>query len=121
MTSMTMRVARGAGGEVRHVPTAFTPPARKGGAKKRHVPDPIKTNGESAAEEIRLLLERLERLHEEKQGIADDIRDVEAEAKGRGYDPAALNAIRKIRLKRKEEYQEESAIRELYMQHLGML
>lgn len=122
MNMMTMRMARGPGGELRHVPAPFTAPApAKRGRKARHVPDPVKTNGEAAAEELRLLLERLERLHDEKQGIADDIRDVEAEAKARGYDPVQLNAVRKIRLKKREEYQEASAILELYMQTLGML
>lgn len=117
----TMRIVRGAGGETRHVPTPYIPPARGTKAKKRHVPDPIKTNGESAAEQARLFVERLERLHEERDGINDDIKDVMAEAKGTGFDPHALEAIRKIRRKKKEEYQEESAILELYMQHFGML
>jgi uncharacterized protein (UPF0335 family) len=122
MNMLTMRTVRDAGGMVRHAPAIFLPAApTKRGKKARPVPDPIQTNGEGAAEEVRLLLERLERLHEEKRGIADDIRDVEAEAKGRGYSAAALNAIRKIRLKAKEEYQEETAILELYMQNLGML
>lgn len=117
----TMRIVRGAGGESRHVPTPYIPPVRGTKAKKRHVPDPIKTNGEVTAEELRLLLERLERLHEEKSGIADDIKDVLAEARGRGFDGSALNRLLKIRKKRKEDFQEEEAILEVYMQSLGML
>lgn len=117
----TMRTVRGAGGEIRHVPTPYIPPARGAKAKKRHVPDPIKTNGETTAEELRLLLERMERLYEEKRGISDDIKDVLAEAKGRGFDATALNKLLKIRQKKKEEFQEEEAILELYMQTLGML
>ena len=117
----TMRLVRGAGGETRHVPTAYIPPARGAKAKKRHAPDPIKTNGETAAEELRLLLERLERLHEERDGISGDIADVIAEAKGRGFSGKTLEAIRKIRKKAKEEFQEEEAILELYMQNLGMI
>nr|WP_244187155.1 GapR family DNA-binding domain-containing protein [Sphingomonas faeni] len=81
----------------------------------------MKTNGETAAEELRLLLERLERLHEERDGISGDIADVIAEAKGRGFSGKTLEAIRKIRKKAKEEFQEEEAILELYMQNLGML
>ena len=42
--------------------------------------------GRVAADELRLLIERAERLEEEKKGIADDIKDVMAEAKGRGYE-----------------------------------
>ena len=121
MNAMTMRVARGADGELRHVPTPFVPKPVKGAKKARRVPDPIKTNGESAAEQMKLLLERLERLHEERKGISDDIKDVEAEARSRGFDAKALNAIRKIRLKAREEYQEETAVLEVYMQSMGMI
>jgi uncharacterized protein (UPF0335 family) len=77
--------------------------------------------GKVAADELRLLIERAERLEEEKKGIADDIKDVMAEAKGRGYDPRAIRKILSIRKKKKEEYQEEEAILEVYMQALGML
>ncbi|GGB21319.1 UPF0335 protein [Sphingomonas metalli] len=77
--------------------------------------------GQVAAEELRLLIERAERLEEEKKGIQDDIKDVFAEAKGRGYDPKAIRTIIAIRKKKREEYQEEEAILETYMNALGML
>lgn len=77
--------------------------------------------GRVAADELRLLIERAERLEEEKKGIADDIKDVMAEAKGRGYDAKAIRKIMSIRKKKREEYQEEEAILETYMQALGML
>lgn len=77
--------------------------------------------GHVAADELRLLIERAERLEEEKKGIMDDIKDVFAEAKGRGYDPKAMKKILAIRKKKREEYQEEEAILETYMQALGML
>jgi len=77
--------------------------------------------GAVAADELRLLIERAERLEEEKKGIADDISDVMAEAKGRGYDPKAIRKILAIRKKKKEEYQEEEAILEVYLQALGMI
>ena len=77
--------------------------------------------GNVAADELRLLIERAERLEEEKKGISDDIKDVFAEAKSRGYDPKALRKIIAIRKKRREEYQEEEAILETYMNALGML
>jgi uncharacterized protein (UPF0335 family) len=76
--------------------------------------------GAVAADELRLLIERAERLEEEKKGISDDIKDVMAEAKGRGYDPKAIRKILSIR-KKKEEYQEEEAILEVYLQALGMI
>lgn len=73
-----------------------------------------------AADELRLLIERVERLAEERQGIADDIKDVMAEARGRGYDPKAIRKLLSIRKKRKEEYAEEEAILHTYMVALGM-
>ena len=77
--------------------------------------------GRVAADELRLLIERAERLEEEKKGISDDIKDVMAEAKGRGYDPKAIRKILSIRKKKREEYLEEEAILEVYLQALGML
>ena len=77
--------------------------------------------GRVAADELRLLIERAERLEEEKKGIADDIKDVMAEAKGRGYDPKTIKTIMGIRKQKREEYQEEQSILEVYMQALGML
>lgn len=77
--------------------------------------------GRVAADELRLLIERAERLEEEKKGITDDIKDVMAEAKSRGYDAKAIKKIMAIRKKKKEEYQEEEAILETYMHALGML
>jgi len=77
--------------------------------------------GAVAADELRLLIERAERLEEEKKGISDDIKDVMAEAKGRGYDPKAIRRILSIRKKKKEEYLEEESILEVYLQALGMI
>jgi uncharacterized protein (UPF0335 family) len=74
-----------------------------------------------AADELRLLIERAERLEEEKKAIADDIKDVFGEAKSRGYDTKAMKKIMQIRKKKKEEFQEEEAILETYMAALGMI
>ena len=77
--------------------------------------------GTVAADELRLLIERAERLEEEKKAIADDVKDVFAEAKARGYDTKAMRKIMQIRKKKKEEFQEEEAILETYMAALGMI
>ncbi len=74
-----------------------------------------------AADQVRLLIERIERLDEERKGIAEDIKDVFAEAKSRGYDPTALRGILRIRAKPREQQQEETAILEVYMRALGMM
>ncbi len=79
------------------------------------------STGNVTAEELRLLIERAERLEEEKKGISEDIKDVFAEAKARGYEPKAIKKIMAIRKKKREEYQEEEAILETYMQALGMI
>jgi uncharacterized protein (UPF0335 family) len=73
-----------------------------------------------AADELRLLVERIERLEEEKKGMADDIKDVFAEAKSRGFDAKAIKKIVQIRKKRKEDFEEEEMILETYMAALGM-
>lgn len=83
--------------------------------------DAIGGQGTNTGDELRLLIERVERLEEEKKGIADDIRDVMAEAKARGFDTKAIRTILKIRKKKKEDYQEEEAILETYMAALGMI
>ncbi len=81
----------------------------------------IDGEGNVTADELRLLIERAERLEEEKKGISDDIKDVFAEAKARGYDPKSIRKIMAIRKKRREEYQEEEAILHVYMKALGMI
>jgi uncharacterized protein (UPF0335 family) len=85
--------------------------------------DPRHNGGEAgvAAEEVRLLIERAERLYEEKKRIADDIKDVFAEAKSRGHDPRALQDLIKLRAKKPEERQERQAILEVYLRAMGMM
>ena len=83
--------------------------------------DHDETTGNVTADELRLLIERAERLEEEKKGISDDIKDVFAEAKARGYEPKAIREIIKIRKKKREEYQEEQAILEVYQKARGMI
>ena len=73
-----------------------------------------------AADELKQFIERIERLEEEKAGIAGDIKEVFAELKGRGFDAKAIRSILRIRKKDHAERQEEEAILELYMQALGM-
>nr|WP_165909994.1 DUF2312 domain-containing protein [Camelimonas lactis] len=73
-----------------------------------------------AADELKQFIERLERLEEEKAGIAGDIKEVFAELKGRGFDALAVRRILTIRKKDFAERQEEDAVLELYLQALGM-
>jgi uncharacterized protein (UPF0335 family) len=73
-----------------------------------------------AADELKALIERIERLEEEKSALASDIRDVYSEAKANGFDTKILRKVVGIRKKNHAERQEEEAILELYLQALGM-
>lgn len=73
-----------------------------------------------AAEELQQFVERIERLEEEKKALADDIRDVYSEAKGRGFDTKAIRALVKLRAKEPHEREEEEAILDLYKSALGI-
>ena len=77
-------------------------------------------DGNVAAEQLRLFIERIERLEEEKKGIADDIRDVYAEAKGEGYDSKTMRAIVRLRKMEKDARDEADALLETYRAALGM-
>lgn len=71
--------------------------------------------------ELRSFIERIERLAEEKKTIADDIKDVFGEAKGRGYDGKILRKVLAIRKQDADARAEELAVTEMYLHALGML
>jgi uncharacterized protein (UPF0335 family) len=74
-----------------------------------------------ARDQLKAIIERIERLEEEKKAISDDIRDVYAESKGNGFDVKALRTIVRLRKQDPNERQEQESILETYMQALGML
>lgn len=73
-----------------------------------------------AAGQLRALVERIEHLEEDKQTIADDIKDVYAEAKGNGFDTKAIRTIVRLRRKDQAEREEEETILDLYKAALGL-
>ncbi|MBB4003949.1 MAG: DUF2312 domain-containing protein [Aurantimonas endophytica] len=73
-----------------------------------------------AQDQLRSFVERIERLEEEKKTIADDIKDVYAEAKGNGFDTKVLRRVISLRKQDQNERQEQEAILDLYLQALGM-
>ena len=73
-----------------------------------------------AADQLRLFIERIERLEEEKKGMADDIRDVYSEAKGQGYDTKTMRAIVRLRKMEKNDRDEAEALLETYKAALGL-
>ena len=74
-----------------------------------------------AKDQLKAIIERIERLEEEKKTIADDIKDVYGEAKGTGFDTKILKKIIAIRKQDKDERMEQEAILETYLIALGMV
>jgi uncharacterized protein (UPF0335 family) len=77
--------------------------------------------GGVAVDQLKSIIARIEKLEEEKTAIADDIKDVFAEAKGNGYDVKAIRQIIKLRKQDAQEREEEETVLETYMRALGML
>jgi uncharacterized protein (UPF0335 family) len=75
---------------------------------------------ETSDDRLRLLIERIERLEEEKKGIADDISDVYLEGKAVGYDPKIMRQIIKLRKMKPDDRAEQDAILQAYKASLGM-
>lgn len=74
----------------------------------------------SAGDPLRLLIERIERLEEEKKGVAEDIKDVYTEAKARGYVPKIIREIVRIRKMSKDDRSEHFAILDTYASAIGL-
>ncbi|HUF87492.1 MAG TPA: DUF2312 domain-containing protein [Thermohalobaculum sp.] len=74
-----------------------------------------------AAGQLRALIERIERLEEEKREVAEQIKEVYAEAKANGFDARTLRKVVSLRKKPAEERQEEEALLDLYLSALGMV
>lgn len=72
------------------------------------------------AEELRQFIERFERLDAEKKDIADQQKEVMAEAKSRGYDTKVLRKVISLRKRDKDDIAEEEAVLEMYKEALGM-
>lgn len=78
------------------------------------------SEGAVSDEQLRLFVERIERLEEEKKGVADDVRDVYSEAKSQGYDTKIMRQIIRLRKMTHDDRQEMEAILDLYKSALGL-
>ncbi len=78
------------------------------------------TTGGIAGERLRGLVERIERLEEEKKALADDIKDVFAEAKSAGFDVKVLRQLIRLRRQQPAEIEEQETLLDLYRRALGM-
>lgn len=75
----------------------------------------------NTTEQLRIIVDRIERLEEDKSGITSDIKDVYAEAKGNGFDTKVLKQVIKLRKMAADERQEQESILDLYLHALGMV
>ena len=79
------------------------------------------SHGGVAADQLRALVERIERLEEEKATVAADIKDVYGEAKANGYDTKILRMVIRLRKQDAAEREEQEALLDLYLHALGMV
>lgn len=77
--------------------------------------------GGIAGDRLKSLIERIERLEEEKRALGEDIKEVYAEAKGTGFDPKIMRQIIRIRRRDKDDLDEEESLLDVYKRALGML
>lgn len=83
--------------------------------------EPTTGHNQFSKDQLKTVIERIERLEEEKKVIADDIKDVYVEAKGNGYDVKAIRTIVRLRKMDANDRQEAETILETYMNALGMI
>jgi uncharacterized protein (UPF0335 family) len=102
-------------------PPRLPKPAGRGRAYPAAQQEFPMTAARVAKDHLKAFVERIERLEEEKKALADDIRDVYAEAKANGFDTKALRQVVRLRKIDVEERKEQEAILETYLQALGML
>ena len=82
--------------------------------------DPTPSSYRVTADELRQFIERYERLEAEKKDIADQQKEVMAEAKGRGYDTKVIRKVIALRKRDQDDIAEEEAVLEMYKEALGM-
>ena len=83
--------------------------------------DVTETSQTVAASQLRAFIERIERMEEEKKAIAEDIKEIYAEAKGNGFDVKILRKVIRIRKQDRAKRQEEDAILDLYLSAVGAI
>jgi len=79
------------------------------------------TEGTNAGKVLNALMERVERLEEEKKALQSDIKDIKAEAKSQGFDLKTFNEMLKLRKMDPEKRQEAEALRDMYMNALDLI
>lgn len=107
----------------KHLEKRLEEKERAGRLPVKETPEDVAVRGDAyrvTAEELRSLIERIERLEAEKRDLQDGIKEVFAEAKGRGYDTKVMRKVIALRKRTPDDIAEEEAILEMYKQALGM-
>ncbi len=78
------------------------------------------TTGNIAADRLKSIVERIERLEEERKALASDIKDIYSEAKSAGFDPGVIKQLIRLRKKEPSEVEEQETLLDLYKRALGM-
>ncbi len=73
-----------------------------------------------AGDRLRSIVDRIERLEDEKKALASDIKDIYAESKSAGFDPAVIKQLIRLRKKEPAEIEEQETLLDLYRRALGM-
>ncbi len=89
-------------------------------SRDRQEADPESEVGGIAADRLRSIIERVERLEEERKALADDIKDIFAEAKSAGFEVKVIRQIIRIRKQEPAEVEEQETLLDLYRRALGM-
>ena len=89
-------------------------------SRERQAANPDPEVGGIAVDRLRSIVERVERLEEERKALAGDIKDVYTESKSAGFDPATIKQIVRLRRKEPADVEEQEALLELYKRALGM-
>jgi uncharacterized protein (UPF0335 family) len=89
-------------------------------SRARQEADPDPKVGGIAADRLRSIIERVERLEEERKAIGNDIRDIFAESKSAGFDVAVLKQLIRLRKKEPAEVEEQESLLDLYKRAIGM-
>lgn len=113
MIAMTMRAVSDGHGGVRHVPMPFRPKAKG----KKATAKPVAL---LSFDKLRNLIEQIERLQEEYQGLSDDVKDTYSEAKANGFDPRSIRAIIALRRVDPTLREESERLLEAYREGLGL-
>ena len=89
-------------------------------SRKRQIDDPDSKTGGIAADRLRSIIERIERLEEEKAALANDIKDIYAECKAAGFDVKVVRQLIRLRKQEPAEVEEQETLLDVYRRALGM-